>query len=154
MLHNQLAQLKMHLGDRDAASAHARIALPVMQRLGATDDEVQLRSLLALCAVAEDRLEDAERELDQVDRLDEREATFGGTAFREIGRAEVALARGDAEAGLRVYRKCAGEMRELTFPGSLSDRARAVDAVRRFDRIDRPRAARQRRRAGVWEGVV
>ena len=118
MLHNQLAQLKMQLGDRGAASAHARIAVPVMQRLGATDDEVQLRSLLALCAIAEDRLEDAERELDEVDRIDEGEATFGGIAFRQIGRAEVALARGDAEAGLRIYRKCAGEMRELTFPGA------------------------------------
>jgi predicted ATPase/DNA-binding SARP family transcriptional activator len=118
MLHNQLAQLKMHLGDRGAAGTHARIALPVMRRLGATDDEVQLRSLLALCAIAEDRLDDAERELDEVDRLDESEGIFGGVGFRQIGRAEVAFARGEADAGLRIYRKCAGEMRELSFPGT------------------------------------
>jgi predicted ATPase/DNA-binding SARP family transcriptional activator len=117
MLHNQLAQLKMHLGDRAAASEHARAALPVMRRLGATDDEVQLRALLGLCAIGEGRLEDAQQELDQVDRIEESEAIFGGIAVRQIGRAELALARGDASAGLRIYRECASAMRALQLPG-------------------------------------
>jgi predicted ATPase/DNA-binding SARP family transcriptional activator len=117
MLHNQLAQLKMQLGDLGAASEHARAALTVMHRLGATDDEVQLRSLLGLCAIAEGRLEDAEREFDWIDELDEREAIFGGFAVRRIGRAELALARGDTRTGLRVYRECASAMRRLGFPG-------------------------------------
>jgi hypothetical protein len=117
MLHTQLAQLQMHLGDRDVASEHARAALPVMHRLGALDDEVQLRALLAMCAIGEDRLADAEAELERVDRLEEAEAVFGGIAVRQIGRAELALARGDHVTGLRLYRECAAAMRELQFPG-------------------------------------
>ncbi len=117
MLHNQLAQLKMHLGDRGAASQHARAALPVMHRLGATDDEVQLRALLALCAIGDGRLDEAERELEQVDRLEETEAIFGGVAVRQIGRAELAIARGDSASGLRIYRECAAAMRALELPG-------------------------------------
>ncbi|HJS96211.1 MAG TPA: BTAD domain-containing putative transcriptional regulator, partial [Solirubrobacteraceae bacterium] len=117
MLHNQLAQLKMHLGDRAAASEHARAALPVMHRLGATDDEVQLRALLALGAIGDGRLEAAERELEQVDRIEESESIFGGIAVRQIGRAELDLARGEEAAGLRAYRECAAAMHALELPG-------------------------------------
>ncbi len=39
MLHGLLADLTMHVGDHDAAVEHALIALPVMQRIGASDDE-------------------------------------------------------------------------------------------------------------------
>jgi predicted ATPase/DNA-binding SARP family transcriptional activator len=117
ILHNQLAQLRMQLGDSRAASEHARAALPVMHRLGATDDEVQLRALLGLCALAEGRLDDAELELDGIERLDESKTIFGGIAIRQIGRAELALARGDVSVGLRLYRECAAHMRELGFPG-------------------------------------
>jgi hypothetical protein len=117
MLHNQIAQLKMQLGDRGAASEHARASLTVMHRLGATDDEVQLRALIALCAIGDGRLEDAERELQQVDSLEESEAIFGGIAVRQIGRAELALAREEPAVGLRIYRECAAEMRALELPG-------------------------------------
>src|SRR6185437_10498905 len=58
MPRTMLAQLSMHVGDRAAAIEHARAALPVMRRLGASDDEGQLRSLLAMCAIADGRLGD------------------------------------------------------------------------------------------------
>jgi tetratricopeptide (TPR) repeat protein len=101
MLHTQLAQLTMQLGDRESAVAHARAALPVMHRLGATDDEVQLRALLGLCAIAEGDLAEAEAELQRIDRVDDGEV-FGGIAVRQIGAAELALARGDRAGGLRA----------------------------------------------------
>ncbi len=62
-----LAQLSMHVGDRAAAVEHATAALPVMRRLGASDDELQLRSLLVLCAIADGRLADAKDELSRID---------------------------------------------------------------------------------------
>jgi predicted ATPase/DNA-binding SARP family transcriptional activator len=117
MPRTMLAQLTMQMGDRAAAVAHARAALPVMERLGATDDEIQLRSLIVLCAIADGRLADAEDELNRIDGIDESTAIFGGGAFRKICRAELTLASGDHVAGLRLHRECAAHLRELRLPG-------------------------------------
>ena len=117
VLHARLADLTMHLGDPAAAEAHARAALPVMEQLGAMDDAVQLRALLVLCAIAEARLADAAAELERLDAIDERETLFGGVAFRQVGHAELALARGEVTNGLRLYRECAVQLAELRFPG-------------------------------------
>jgi len=116
ILRTQIAQLAAHLGDRARAERLARRALPVMQRLGARDDEVQLRSLLVLCAIADGRLADAGAELDRIGRLQD-DAIFGGIGVRSIGRAELTLARGDRSAGLAAYRDCVHAMHELRFPG-------------------------------------
>ncbi|HVU78322.1 MAG TPA: BTAD domain-containing putative transcriptional regulator, partial [Gaiellaceae bacterium] len=116
MLHNQLAGLTMHLGDRETAVGHTRAALPVMERIGAKDDVVQLRAGLALAAVADGRFAEAEAELQRIAAVDDGEV-FGGLAIRQIGAAELALARGDRAGGLATYRECARKMRELRFPG-------------------------------------
>ena len=112
-----LAQLAMNTGDRAAAAAHARAALPVMQRLGAGDDEVQLRCLLVFCAIAEGRLAEAEAELGRIETVAEGAVVFGGAAFGQVARAELMLARGEVAAGLSLYRDCMIRMRELEFPG-------------------------------------
>jgi predicted ATPase/DNA-binding SARP family transcriptional activator len=117
LLHTQLSQLTMQLGHTEAAIEHARSALGIMQRLGARDDEVQLRSLLGACAIAQGRLADAEAELERIDRIDDTEAVFGGRAVRQVSRAELALARGDHPEGLRLYRESAALMRGMAFPG-------------------------------------
>jgi predicted ATPase/DNA-binding SARP family transcriptional activator len=111
-----LAQLSVHLGDRPAAVEHVRAVLPVMQRLGASDDEVQLRALLVLCAIVDGRLADAAEELTRIDAIPEDSAMFGGYALRVACHAELALASGDLAAGLRLHRQCATRMRDLRFP--------------------------------------
>ena len=131
VLHTRLADLTMHLGDTAAAEEHARAALPVMERLGAMDDVVQLRALLVLCAIAEERLADAAAELERLDAIDERGTLFGGIAFRQIGAAELALARGDVTTGLRLYRECAVRPGGAAAPGDRADRHGAVGHVRR-----------------------
>jgi hypothetical protein len=88
-----------------------------MQRLGASDDEIQLRALLACCAITENRLGEAEEQLVEIDRAAASGTVFGGVAFQQVCRAELLLARGDHAAGLAVYRDCAVRMREMTFPG-------------------------------------
>jgi predicted ATPase len=113
----ELASLSIHVGDRAAAARHARAALPVMQRLGAGDDEIQLRSVLASCAIADGRLADAAAEIDRMDQVGVGGTGFGGTMFKGICRAELRLARGDYADGLALYRDCAARMRELVFPG-------------------------------------
>ena len=116
MPHTVLAELSMQIGDGDAAVGHARAALPVMCRLGASDDEMQLRALLVLCSIAAGRLTEAADELDRFEGVDERVTPFGGSFFRYICRAELLIASGDAEAGLRVYHECSTRLRELEFP--------------------------------------
>jgi predicted ATPase/DNA-binding SARP family transcriptional activator len=112
-----LAQLAMDMGDRAAAVEHAEAALPIMRRLGAGDDEIELRALLVLCAIADGRLADAENQLGHLDSVGDGTVSFGAAGFREICRAELTLASGDIEAGLRGYRDYADRMRELRFPG-------------------------------------
>jgi predicted ATPase/DNA-binding SARP family transcriptional activator len=117
MPRTMLAQLAIQTGDRAAAVAHARAALPVMRRLGASDDEVSLRSLLALCAIADGRLADAADELDRIDDVGEVAGMFGGDRMRQVCRAELALASGDHADGLRLHRECAARARSLGLPG-------------------------------------
>ncbi|HEY3954079.1 MAG TPA: BTAD domain-containing putative transcriptional regulator [Streptosporangiaceae bacterium] len=117
MPHDLLAQLTMQMGERAAAAGHARAAVPVMQRLGATDDEIQLRCLLVFCAIADGRLADAAAEIDLIDRAAKTDTGFGAGTFRQVCKAELMLARGDHAAGLSLYRECADRMRELEFPG-------------------------------------
>ena len=117
MPHGLLAELTMHVGDRAAAVEHALTALPVMQRIGASDDELQLRTLLVFCAIGEGRLADAADELARMDQVAESATAFGSATFRLVARAELALAAGDIGAGLEIYRECAVRMREIQLPG-------------------------------------
>lgn len=117
LLHTRLADLTVNLGDTAAAAEHARAALPVMERLGATDDVLQLRALLVLCAIAEGRLADADAELARVEAIDDRGTILGGIALGQIGAAELALARGEIAAGLRLYRESAAALASIRLPG-------------------------------------
>jgi len=117
MPHTLLAELAMQAGDRQAAIEHAGAALPVLARLGARDDEVQLRALLVFCAIADGRLGDAAAELARIDSIDQGAALFGAVAFRHICRAEIALATGDFSTGLRIHRESADWLRTLNVPG-------------------------------------
>jgi predicted ATPase/DNA-binding SARP family transcriptional activator len=117
MPHGVLAELTMHVGDHAAAVGHALTALPVMQRIGASDDELQLRTLLVFCAIGEGRLADAADELDRMDQVAESAVAFGSAVFRQVGRAELALASGDIGTGLRMYRDRTVRMREIELPG-------------------------------------
>jgi predicted ATPase len=117
MPHSQLAQLAMDVGDGAAAAEHARIALPVMRRIGASDDELQLRTLLVFCAISDGRLADAADELGQMDQVATSATSFGAAALRQVGRAELALAAGDLGTGLELYLEGATRMREIRLPG-------------------------------------
>ena len=112
-----LAQLTMHVGDHAAAVDHALAALPVMRRIGASDDELQLRTLLVFCAIGDGRLADAADELSRVDQVVESAMGFGAVAFHWVCQAELALASGDVGGGLEMYRENAARMREIRLPG-------------------------------------
>jgi len=109
----------MQLGDTAATVAHARAALPVVQRLGASEDEAQLRAQLVLCDIREGRLVQAREELARIDGIDVRVVSYGTDVFGHICRAELLLASGDHDGGLRLYRESSAWMRRSEVPDAL-----------------------------------
>ncbi|GAA3077061.1 hypothetical protein GCM10010485_13440 [Streptosporangium carneum] len=116
-MHAVLAHLVMQLGDRRRAVGHARTAIPVLSRLGATDDETQLRSVLLISALADGDLDTAEAELAEITRINDSEAVFAGGAIVSLCAAELALARGETAAALAEYRLAVQRVRDMRLPG-------------------------------------
>ncbi|MFD0468663.1 BTAD domain-containing putative transcriptional regulator [Nonomuraea thailandensis] len=117
MMHAVLAHLIMQLGDRRQAVEHARVAIPVLSRLGAADDETQLRALLLTSALADDDLGTAQAELSAIERINDRQVVLGGVAMVSLCAAEIALARGETATALEEYRTAVQQARGLRLPG-------------------------------------
>jgi predicted ATPase/DNA-binding SARP family transcriptional activator len=117
MLHAALAHLTAQLGDYRRAVGHARAALPVLSRLGACDDEMQLRSVLLFAALAEGDHETAATELMTITRIGDSEAALAGVVLGPVCAAELALARGETTAALTEYRLAVQRARDLRLPG-------------------------------------
>jgi predicted ATPase/DNA-binding SARP family transcriptional activator len=116
IMHTMAAQLAMQLGRAKDAAVHAHAALPVLDRLGARDDAIQLRSLLALVMISDGAIDDAAAQLADLDDATEAEGALAGRLAFDLGKAELALARGDVEAGLAGYRAAGVRVRELRIP--------------------------------------
>ncbi|MFF4773348.1 ATP-binding protein [Microtetraspora fusca] len=117
VLHTQLAGLYAHVGDSASASGHAAEALPVLERLGAVDDAIQLRAALAMAALTEGRRDEASRMIDDLEALVS-EGTYGAVLSVAVGRAQLALVDGDIAEGLRQHRQTAEMLRNLRVPGT------------------------------------
>ena len=104
MLSSQLASLAAQLGDVPGARRHGEAALGPMEALGAVEDATQLRAMLAICDMREQRFDEAAAMLDRVATEDSSESTFGSRMIVLCGQAELALARGDVAVGLSLYR--------------------------------------------------
>ncbi|GAA3408224.1 ATP-binding protein [Streptosporangium vulgare] len=117
VLHTQLAGLYAHLDDSASASRHATQALPVLERLGAVEDAVQIRAALAMTALAEGRRDEAARMIDHLETLTSQSA-YGAVLSIATARAELALADGDIAGGLRRHRETAEMLRNLRGPGT------------------------------------
>ncbi|TDD05956.1 transcriptional regulator [Nonomuraea deserti] len=115
--HAVLAHLAMHLGDHRRAVGHARTAIPALSRVGATDDETQLRAVLLTSALADGDFGTAEAELARIVRINDNEAVLGGAALVSLCAAELALARGETAAALAEYRRAVQRARDLRLPG-------------------------------------
>ena len=98
MLHTMVGTLNSQLGDSEEAVRHARAALPVLDRLEATDDAAQTRALLAVHAMSVGRLEEAEEWMAEIERTRRRSSDLGGASLA-AARAEMALARGRGRRG-------------------------------------------------------
>ncbi|MEV4454877.1 BTAD domain-containing putative transcriptional regulator [Microbispora sp. NPDC049633] len=117
VLHTHLAGLYAHLGDTASASRHAVEALPVLERLGAVDDAVQIRASLAMAALAEGRRDEAARMVDDLEAL-ATQGTYAEVLSVAAARAQLTLADGDIAEGLRRHRETAEALRNLRVPGA------------------------------------
>jgi hypothetical protein len=72
--------------------------------------------LLSLCAVGDGDLVLAEKQLAQIEQVED-DGSFGGAAIARIGRAELTIISGDHATGLAIYRDGAKRMRELRLTG-------------------------------------
>ncbi|GII03009.1 ATP-binding protein [Planobispora takensis] len=117
VLHTQLASLYARSGDSAAASGHAAEALPVLERLGAVEDSVQIRTNLAMVALAEGRRDEAAQMIEDLEALPP-QGTYGEVLSVAVGRAQLALADGDVAGGLRRYREAAERLGNPRVQGS------------------------------------
>jgi hypothetical protein len=117
MMHTVAAGLNAQLGKRAEAAEHARVAIPILDLLEANDDAIQARSLVAGAALADGRFDEAQRLVDEIEGLNKERSAFGGAFVTATVSAELALARGEVEEGLRLYRLAAHELAGVTLPG-------------------------------------
>lgn len=104
----ELAGLLLQSGDRDGARRYAEQASPALAALGAVEDWAQTRAMVAVIAICQGDLDDAEGILDELAADDRVQSVLGGGAISyECGRAELLLARGDVPGGLAAYRAAA-----------------------------------------------
>ena len=88
-----------------------------MERLGAIEDSMQLKALLAICDMTVGRLEEAERVLAEISQDERTQSILGGVMVVLCGNAELALARGDVERGLILYRDAVVALKARSIPG-------------------------------------
>lgn len=113
----QLAGLMTQVGEMEGALGYAVEALPVIEALGATEDVAQLRAVVALAAMEEGRLEDAERVFAEIERDDSGTGVFGAAIVLLCGRPELDLVSGRTEQGLRAYRDAVLVLQHRPVPG-------------------------------------
>jgi hypothetical protein len=116
MLHTQMALLAMQEGDPSTAAVHAEIAWPLLVRLHADDDALQVRAGMAMGSLLLGDIAECERVLGEL-RLMRQGPSFGGHTAESATRAELALAKGEVAAGLGHYLEAIDEMATIRFPG-------------------------------------
>lgn len=119
MAESQLAGLAIQAGDPLKALACARRALPTMEALGAFEDCVQLRSVIALGELGSGDLAGAARSIEEI-RDDERARGSLSWTFGAMGAAEVELANGDVDQALAHYREAIDSASSRTIAGMAS----------------------------------
>ena len=111
LIRSQLAGLATQLGDWDLCVRMATAAQQTMEELGAVEDSLQLRSILALADLSQGRLDRARQAFAAISADSRADKTFGWS-MSLLGKAELALAEGDVDDGLALYRQCIDVARE------------------------------------------
>ncbi len=114
---SQVTGLAAQTGDWEGAIEHASRAIPVMRALGAHEDVMQLRASIAFADIAQGRLDEAARVIDDIAADERLTASVGWGVSSLTGEAELALARGETETGLRLLLDCVDTVSQRQLPG-------------------------------------
>jgi len=118
-VHTQRAMQALNAGLHEEAAEHARLAIPLLQRLHADDDAFSMRTSIALSALRLGRPEEAERLLAEVGEPPVTDATAALVKAQVV--AELHLVRGDVESGLAALDQSLTTMRAMGFAGLTSN---------------------------------
>jgi predicted ATPase/DNA-binding SARP family transcriptional activator len=118
-VHTQRAMQALNAGLHEEAAEHARLAIPLLQRLHADDDAFSMRTSIALSALRLGRPEEAERLLAEVGEPAVTDATAALVKAQVV--AELHLVRGDVGSGLAALDQSLDSMRGLSFAGLTSN---------------------------------
>lgn len=116
MLHMGLSQLAAQGGDLAHGARHARLALPDLLLLTATDDAIDARSIMALEALRDGDVDRAQELVDANSLSVGGPWIFGGAVVNLSVEAEISFARGYVALGLDAYRRMAAAM-QRSLPG-------------------------------------
>jgi hypothetical protein len=133
--HSRISELCLRVGRGAEAREHIGVALSVVEEVGAWSTAVRGRWALVVADLQRGAMDDAERELAEVVRRGDE--ALGMVMFDVAVRAEILLARGDVDAGLRLWRRVVDRVRAEE-PVSWTRLAQAVAVVAhvRHGRLD------------------
>ncbi len=110
--HSRIGELCLHLGRGEEGRAHLAETLTVLDELrepGVASSASRMRGAMALADLQRGALDEAEHWLEQTQG--EGGADLDTVMFGAAIRAEILIARGDVEGGLRVWRRVATRIR-------------------------------------------
>lgn len=115
MAHSRISDLCLRAGQGARARRHLRPAMQTMEELGAWSYVVQMRWGMVLAALQVGDIDEAEHWLERT-ALDLADETIGALMPVLGARAEILLARGEVDAGLRMWRRATDRLRNTGSP--------------------------------------
>jgi predicted ATPase/DNA-binding SARP family transcriptional activator len=111
---SRISELCLQAERGEQARHHLLTALPIVERLGTWSDVVGIRWWIVLADLQTGALDEAQRWMDETQRLVEEPIVY--LTYGLGVEAEIALARGDFEAGLRLWRDAVEQLDRATEP--------------------------------------
>ncbi|HEX5115543.1 MAG TPA: BTAD domain-containing putative transcriptional regulator [Pseudonocardiaceae bacterium] len=108
--HARVGELCLRIGSGDAALHHMTVALAAVEKLGAWTSVTRVRWAIVLATMQRGKVDETERVLAEVEQVAEDDSA-GMPMFDVAVRAEIDLARGEVDAGLRGWRQAAARLR-------------------------------------------
>ncbi|MGW2690553.1 ATP-binding protein [Streptomyces sp. NPDC001296] len=149
LAHSRISELSLKTEQGERARHHLRVALHLQERLlGPGPEEIGIRWGLVMAALLLGDVDEAQYWLELSSAHDTDDDSYGLLTFQRGVRAEILLARGETEAGLRMWRRAAdpsplpeGPLFHTDPPGleawTLETQGVAVIAHARHGRLDK-----------------